>query len=460
MTTSFPSDFPADPTRATRVRWLVLFLLTMATANAYITRGMGAMTTTIREELGYTDAEMGGVMAGFAIGYIWMQVPGGWLGTLLGARLVLPLMTVGVSICTLWLGLATTGAEIYWARFGIGIFQGGLVPCCAKVLADWFPGGERGVASSLVAGGMQIGGVLSMGLTGLLLTQLEWRSIFQLYSVIGIVWSVAFVWLFRNLPAEHPRINDAERELISAGIAPPVASPKTVSGSLLQSLMSRLAETLGLMLMSVCMWTMCLQAYCRAYGYEFFPTWFPAYLNDARGVSLLQSTTLTMVPMVAVALGGFTGGMIVDWVYRRTGSKWLSRSGVSAAALTACALTTLGAAFAEDATTAVLIVSLGAYFAGFGGPTTWAAIIDISGKRTAVITGVMNLCGNIGSVACTKWTGDLFTYIKGQEEQDRDWNLVLYSFVGIYLLGAVFWLFLNPAHTLDGTRRKATTPEP
>ena len=424
--------------RPTRVHLLVLLLLAAAMANAYMCRGMGAINTTLEKELQVNEVGLSPIVTGFAAGYLWMQIPGGWLGSKFGARLVLPIICLGWSICTLIFASGHSVRELTWPRLLIGLFQGGLIPCSAKVVADWVPSHKRGMASAIVTSSMQVGALLGLSLTPFLMTYFSsWRLAYVVYGVLGIAWSVAFALVFRNHPAEHPWVNRAERELIAPlNVSPPLTADAS-GGWRDTALLFAILFTSSLVLMNI-------QAFFRAFGYEFFQSWFPAYLEKARGLTALNSSLLTMLPLVGVGLGGLVGGAMVDLIYQRTGSRWLSRSVVSATTLMICSGCTLAAAWVTSPSGAVLLITLGTFFFGFTGPTTWSALIDVSGKHTGVISGLMNMCGNLGAVTCAWSLGPLFTYI-GQTK--GDWNIVLYLFVAVYQIGAVVWL-LRPCRVL------------
>ena len=48
-----------------------------------------------------------------------------------------------------------------------------------------------------------------------------WRWTFVVFGLIGLTWAISFYFWFRDAPAEHREVNDAERRLIaqSAGLA-------------------------------------------------------------------------------------------------------------------------------------------------------------------------------------------------------------------------------------------------
>ena len=423
--------------RPTRVRYFVMAFLATAAMNAYLTRGMGVVNTTLQEDLKFSESDVGHIIAGFALGYFWFQIPSGWLANRYGARLVFPIITILGSTCELWTSLSVSGTSLWASRLVLGFAQAGLVPVSALVLTRWIPVHRRGFASSFMGASMSIGGIFATGLTANLLPYVSWRWIFAAYSIVGIVWAIAFYGLFRDFPEEHPATNRAERDLIHAGpVAKATANRESASPAGLLS-----QPIWWLFLTSLSLWGVCIQAFFRAFSYEFFPTWFPAYLEKAYQMTKVEAGSWTTLPLACVVGGSMIGGFIVDWLLVKTGSKWISRSVTGATTMSLCALCTLSATFVHNPIVAVSLISLGSFFAGMAGPCAWTVTIDIGGKRTAIIFGIMNMVGNIGSFACPEILGYLFEYIQNGY---GGWNLVLYLFVGINLACGLFFLITNP----------------
>ncbi len=445
----FGDEFPKRPTT---VRYWILFGLACAATIAYLSRVcLSTANTTIQREFGFNDVMMGQILAAFSVGYFWFQVPGGALGNRFGCRNVLPLICIWWSLCAGWTGLAATAGSFWWSRMISGIAQAGLVPVSAKGVLDWFPQRQRGVASSMMATAMSVGAVIASGLTALLMPVLGWRGVFWLYATIGVIWSVLFYIGFRNRPEDHPRVNPGELRDIRGEGAPAIEKPVT-SGpervdQAVASTPAEPAEKVGrgsvavAMLTSSSMWLICIQAFFRAFGAAFFITWFPAYLEQARGVNVKAAGFLAMAPLTGTVLGNLAGGVIVDRLLSLTGSKRASRSGTSLVALSACAVLILSASWIPNAGVCVALLAIGSFFGGVGSPATWACTMDISGKHTSIVFALMNMTGNIGALVCPLVVGYQIDWIK---RTGGDWNTVLYLFVGIYVLGALCWAFLDP----------------
>jgi sugar phosphate permease len=429
---SAPAELPGYKERAGGARWAVLAGLAFAATCAYLSRVcLSTANTTIQREFGFSPEAMGQILAAFSAGYFWFQIPGGALGSRWGARLVLPLLCVWWSLCAIWTGLSQGFVGLWASRMVSGVAQAGLVPVSAGALTQWFPHSERGVASSAIATCMTAGAVIAASLTALLMPLIGWRWVFGLYAGVGFLWSGLFCWGFRNRPEEHARVGPGELAVIRRDGPPPDAGE---AGPLPWRLAVALLGSPG-------MWLLSLQAFCRAFGAAFFITWFPAYLEKGRGVQLAQAGLLSALPLIGTLLGNAMGGVIVDRLLSRTGNRRLSRCGTSVAALTLCAASLYAATLIGDPTAAVIVIALGSMCFGCGSPAAWATCMDISGRHTPLLMAIQNMTGNLGALVCPMVVGLLIGWI---ERNQGDWNLVLYLFVAVYLLGALFWAGLNP----------------
>lgn len=278
--------------------------------------------------------------------------------------------------------------------------------------------------------GMQIGAISAGLLTGPLIELVDWRWVFVAYSVPGFAWAILFWTRFRDDPAETPAVNPAELELIKQ-----YQDEKPESHE-------RPPTPWRAILLHPVIWFLCAQQMCRAAGYMFFASWFPTFLQETRGVSIQGSGYLQAFVFTGTMTGCLCGGLLTDWIWRRTGNLRISRSGVGATFLTGCAALIFGAWFVESTVLAVALLALGALFAALTGPCAYSATIDIGGEHVPQVFGLMNMMGNLATAASPILVAELFSRI--------EWTLVLVVFAGIYLLGAFCWLFVDPRVTIRG----------
>ena len=431
----------------THTRFIVLAGLCAAAALSYVSRNaIGVAESTVRGDLGLTKEQSGWLMSAFFISYSICQIPGAWVGQRFGARRALPAFAIVWSIATAATALGGF-VNVLAMRVVKGVSQAGLFPICTGVVAKWFPKTGQAFATGALGSFMSVGGAVGAALTGWLVVEIGWRWMFVLYSLPGLLWAAWFWGWFRETPSEHGAVNAAERELIeSARPLTPALSPDGGEGDeAAEPPIARAGDCKSpapptpwlQLLTSPAMWCICGQQFFRAAGYMFFTSWFATYLQEARGVTILKSGFLTMLPLLAVVVGSLAGGVISDAVLKRTGSRRLARRGVAIISLGLCAMFTLSAYFFADALAAVLIISAGSFFAAVAGPCSYTITIDMGGEHVPTVNSVMNMTGNFGAMLFPL----AVPLLLGKEQ---NWNIVLLTFGALYLGSALCWWLLKP----------------
>jgi ACS family glucarate transporter-like MFS transporter/ACS family D-galactonate transporter-like MFS transporter len=275
---------------------------------------------------------------------------------------------------------------------------------------------------------MQVGGIAASGLTGRMTAQFSWRLVFVAFALPGLAWTLGFVRRFRDDPTDVLPPDSAELALIRAG--------RSIDESSLPSEDDEPAELMAIVL-SPAMWWLCGQQICRSAGAMFFLSWFPTFLQKTRGISVENSGDLQGIVLAGGLIGGVVGGMLTDWIWRKTRSLRLSRSGVGTASLATCAVLIIGAWFVDSTALAIPLLALGNFFAATAGACAFAATIDIGGPSVPQVAGIMNMCGNFAAAACPVLVARLFRWTE-------NWNLILLLFAAIFFAGAICWLLVNP----------------
>lgn len=415
--------------RPSRIHHLVLASLLLITGINYMQRNcIGPLATTIKEDLEVSHAALDGAMAAFFLAYTLLQVPSGWLAQSWGSRLVLPLYAAGWSLALL-LCIAPLGfAALYSGRLLMGALQAGIFPCCTLILAVWYPASQRGLATALLNSFMLIGSAAGSTLASYLLEPIGWRGVFLVYAVPGVLWAVWFLWWFRDRPADHPRVNEAERAQL------PAPSPEGSKGP-------SLAQVPWLMILaSVPLILLCTQQAFRAGANRLFDSRLPTYLELERGLTARDAGLLASCPQWAGVVGGIFGGAISDYVLRRTGRRRLARNGVAILSLLSCCTVYVLAYLIDNVYLAVVVLSLGAFLFTFSSPCAYALSIDIGGKYLPIVFGMMNMIGNFGAYL---FVSSIMTMVGL-----GGWNLAFGVWLGMHLVAIVLWFFLNPNVTI------------
>lgn len=473
--------------KPTNVRYVVLIMIAAASASAYITRYcISAMNTTMQEDLGLKDGDMGWIMSVYGIGYLLFQIPGGWLGNRFGTRGALASISVIWSACTFWTASVFGFTGLLGSRVSFGVAQAGLVPISSKGVKDWFPINRRGSASATVTASMSLGSVVALFLTAQLMLYFHWRTILGIYSLVGIVWSIMFYWYYRTDPADHSGVNAAELALIRGGELPAVAHVQAVekpgfvppdaeplasdeanpfrasaadqqdesamaAAELSDEPDPPFASVLWCLVTSLSLWGICSQVFFRAAGYASMIIWLPAILEKGYLVSKETAGMLAGIVPIGVVIGSLCGGPAIDALLHYTGSKYVSRSLLCAVSLTVAAAISLLAAWTTSPYLIIAVMSIGVVFWSFGNPATWVATMDVAGKDTAFVMGIMNMAGCVGGVALPIVFGYL---IEDIQKTGANWNIVFYIIALIHFLPGLCWLVVNPNQLCTRPRKK------
>jgi MFS family permease len=390
---------------------------------------MGQAVVPIQRDLGLTNTDMSLALMAFTLAYGLFAVPAGRWGDRRGPRAVLAALVLAWSLFTGLTGAAAGLVALVVVRFLFGAAEAGALPTAAKVVARWFPPGERGRVQGVMLAFAQVGAVVAPAATAVLIEAAGWRWVFPAYGLLGILWAVGFWLWFRDDPAAHRGVNDAELRLIRAGSdpGPAAADPGPVPWG-------RVVTNRGMIVLSL---IMVLGAF---YTY-FFYSWFQKYLNAARGVENVEAGLLTSVVMAGSAAGMLGGGWLADRLSRRAAGPVAARRRVGVV----CYLIAAGCLFlgvrSDDPAAVAALWGLSFCAMHVTLPNWWVLAIPQAGRHTATLTGLMNGLGVLGALASQGFVG----WYTDRQEQSYGltgrpaWDPLFDVYVGVLLAGAVAW---------------------
>jgi ACS family glucarate transporter-like MFS transporter len=178
-------------------------------------------------------------------------------------------------------------------------------------------------------------------------------------------------------------VSPAEREVIVAGRGVRSGSPTRPPAP-------------GALLRSGNLWIAMGQYFASNFTFFFCLTWLFPYLQRTYQLEAFQAGLLSSLPLVAGAIGNWTGGAFVDRLYRR-GNVRRSRQWPAIAGFGLAAAGLLGSLFFDGAMLKVLCLSLAIFGADMTLPPSWAFCIDIGRAHAGTVAGTMNMAGNLGS---------------------------------------------------------------
>ncbi len=389
----------AEAQKPTSVRWLVVVILFLITVINYADRATISLAgPAISKELGMNSVDMGYVLSAFGWAYVACQLPGGWLLDRFGSKKVYAASIFFWSLFTLFQGFVgfltgfTAIATLFALRFLVGAAESPSFPANSRIVAAWFPASERGTASAIFNSAQYAATVFFAPLMGWLVHTYGWHYVFTVMGVLGILFVLVWQKFIHN-PKDHPYINQAEIDYIAKGGAlvnmDQVGKNGKTEGPDLKHIKSLLQNR---MMVGIYVAQYCINALTF-----FFITWFPIYLVQARGMTILKAGFAASVPAIFGFTGGVLGGVLSDYLMKRGHSLTVARK-VPIVLGMLLSMSMIVCNYVDNPTVVIAFMALSFFGKGLGA-LGWAVNSDTAPKQIAGLSGgLMNTCGNLSSI--------------------------------------------------------------
>ena len=384
------------PTAIRGLRWYICALLFLVTLINYVDRvSLGALAPLLQQSIGWDDAQFGWINFSFALAYSGMFGIAGRLIDRVGVKTGLALGVALWSIACMGHSLVSSALGFAAMRFLLGVGEAANFPACIKAIAEWFPRRQRSLATGLFNTGTNFGAMAQGGLL-LIATSLSWRSVFLLVGVLGLLWLVAWLRLYRD-PGSHPNLGAEERELIRDGQEPGAAESVRIPWPVLLRHREAWAFLLGKMLTDPVWW--------------FYLTWLPTYLKRDRGISLASTASTLVIIYIAADLGSVVGGWLPGRLMRAGWEPGRARLSVMLLCALALPLSALSSVVHELWITVALISVATA------GHQAWSANLYTVASDTfpkpavASVVGFGGMCGGIGGLFMNLIAGGMLQWL-------------------------------------------------
>jgi ACS family glucarate transporter-like MFS transporter len=384
--------------RHVHVRYLIISLLFVVTTINYADRAtLSIAGTALSRDLHFDPITMGYMLSAYAVAYVIGQIPGGMFLDRYGSKTTYIWSLALWSMFTITQGFvgALTGLSaavmLYAMRFAVGLASAPCFPANARIVSNWFPTAERGTATAIFNSAQYFALVAFAPLMGWLVHEFDWPSVFFVMGGVGIVAVIIFA-RFVHSPLDHPAIGKQEFDFIEKGGALIRLDEKAVRRP------SQLTwHNVGQILSNPTLVGIYLGQYCINVLTYFFVTWFPIYLVQQRGMSILQAGFFTALPALCGFFGGILGGVASDFILKRTGSLTLARKlPLLLGMLLATLIVTCNYVDAQWLVVAIMAIGFfGKGVAALG----WAVVSDTSPKELLGLSfSIFNTAGNTAGI--------------------------------------------------------------
>lgn len=380
------------------LRWVIVFLLLTLYMINYMDRvALSIVLPMVEADLHLSPEQFGIIFGAFFFGYAIFNFLGGLAADRFG-----PLWVLGaaVALWSIFCGL-TAIATGFWSmlilRVLFGMAEGPISAAANKMVNSWFPKRQVATAVGFLSAGSPLGGAIAGPIVGLLAVAFGWRLSFVIIAAIGFVWLACWLYLAADAPEKSKRVTEEEKHRIAEWRREEQASLNGVVAPQ-RSVWSYIRNPVIL--------GTSFAFFASNYTLFFFLSWFPSYLTKAHGLDIKSMAFATVIPWLVGFVGMSLGGVLSDFVLRKTGSAVLARKLILVTFLGCSAMCVGLSGTVTTLTAAVALMSMSLFLLYTAGPSYWAVVLDnVDKNNVGAVTGFLHLCGSTAGMIGPVVTG-------------------------------------------------------
>jgi len=288
----------------------------------------------------------------------------------------------------------TAVVVLFILRFLLGIAEAPAFPANSRISVAWFPTKETGTAAAIFNSAQYFATVLFAPLLGLIVHTYGWKYSFMFMGTVGFVFLI--FWLkFVHAPKKSRYINQAELDYITKGGA--LVEMDHAGKDNKNNNDAPTWKFLPQLLKNRMFIGVYIAQYCINAITFFFITWFPVYLVQARGMSILKAGVVAVLPALFGFVGGNLGGIFSDYLLKKGATLSVARK----VPIVVGMLLSMSMIFCNYTGVEWMVVALMAlsYFGKGIGALGWAVNADTAPKEITGLSGALfNTCGNLSSI--------------------------------------------------------------
>ncbi|CAG9798968.1 unnamed protein product [Chironomus riparius] len=390
------------------------------------------LSNDIDNELGgrgtydWSEAVQGVILSSFYWGYIITHIPGGILVEKLGGKITFLFGIAATSILTFLTPASITyGGSTFLIinRVIMGLSQGFIYAAVFGLLAAWIPLRERTTLGVFVLSGMQLGSILSTYLSGVLLKHIDsWAWSFYIYSIIGLIWCVAFMFFCSKDPESNKFITEEEKNYLRKEIG------------ILERDTNLPPTPFKAIITSLPVWAVIISQTGMDFSFYVMTTDLPKYFSDVMRLDVEKNGLYSSLPQVLNFFTAMGFGLVSDYCINkkllsvRNTRRFFTTTGTFGLAICFIMASYSGC----DRLQAMIFFSLASGFAGLDNSRINS--MDLSPNYTPTITAIVNTCGSIMGILAPMAVGLLTP-----NSTILEWRVVFWLAFGILISTGIFY---------------------
>jgi MFS family permease len=392
-------------------KWAIVCLLSIGMVIAYVDRTNLSFVLAVSEFkrlFQLTDIDRGLLNSAFFWSYALLQIPAGWLVDRYGAKIPYSLGFLFWSLTSAATGLVQGVGQLVWARLMLGVGESVSTTASLRWIRFNCKEQERGLATGILFAGTKFGAALGVPLAAFLVSRFDWRRMFIISGLCGLLWLIAWQFFVRDDRQPKPRAS---------------SHAATSSGDFIA------------FLKTPTLWGIVLGTFSYNYFVYFCLTWLPAYLVESRHLSLNSMSVYTMFSFAGMAIVGMLAGWASDLFISRGADPVRVRKIFTILGFIAASTEVFGA-LSPSRSISLFFALFSLSGLGLATANYWALTQTIVPKNSVGrIVGVQNFASNFSGIVAPIVTGWL-------KELTGNYQASMIAVAGVLLLGVFSYGFL------------------
>ena len=426
----------------------------------------GSKVVTMYSEFGWDGEMQGEVLSAFFNGYMFTQIPGGFLAAKYGGTKV---FATGIFLAGVGTILTPLIADRFWLLIGVrmltGLGEGVTYPAMATLLTKWAPASEKTATTAFCSAGAYIGTALSLPASSVVMTHFGWRSVYWGLGALVCAWLVPFLLFVHDSPEACPGITEEELAIIRGestkeggkqrySLVSPATSDSSGpdqsqdhSANVLNENASCLAvvkrdgSILCTILKRPGIWACCVCSCSYTWMLYVILTELPSYFTSVLQFSVQESNSASFIPWILMFVIANIGSQTCDWLINHgVLSRLCARRVFACTGLTLSATLLVATAYVHNNTIAIVLMTAAMGALGIAVSAWPVNALELGGPHGGLtytfVNNVANTTGILGPLVCGMLTDNL-----GEETGFR---AMFWLSAGINVAGAiVFAIFAS-----------------
>jgi MFS transporter, ACS family, hexuronate transporter len=350
----------------------------------------------ILDEFHFSAAVWGVILSAFFWTYAPFALLGGFMVDRIGVRKAY-LVCMLVWSLTIPLTAGAWGvASFIVARLLFGIGEAPQGPISTKLTANWFPAGQTSSMLNITQSGTTIGPIIATPLIVWVCTTLGWRPAFITLGALGVLWCVGWWFVGRDGPGDHPAVNAAEYDYITADHQ----GQKTLDEDAANQPGRFWALVRDRRILALA-----IAFFAYSWVLFMFLTWYPTYLVNGRGVARSDLGAIATYPWITATAGLIAGGLVADRLVKRYRSLVGPRKWMIVGCLIVVAACFGPSPFVKSPTLALGLVCVATFFLLASYQYLALIVAIVPARYTGRLAGVIQMCSALAGIVAPIVTG-------------------------------------------------------